>query len=163
MVTSRLYFLDTHERRAENGCVVRVSKLVTLAAGSASTAGLVVSLGASLVVSLGASLGGIGCRGSAGDAAPPCSAVAARFHEIAKYELVTAKVDEATARAVSDQLPAIRDALALACTAGKWSEAIRKCLVRANDHDGVEACEQQLTDEQRRDLDRATRGNPETP
>jgi hypothetical protein len=103
------------------------------------------------------------CRGGAGDAAPPCSAVAAKFLEIAKYDLKTAKVDEATARAVTDQLPAMRDALAQACTEGAWSAATRGCLVRANDHAGVETCEQQLTDEQRRDLDRVSRGTPETP
>jgi hypothetical protein len=103
-----------------------------------------------------------GCRG-AGDAAPPCSAVAGHFYEIAKIDLDAAKVDEATSRAVREQLPAIRDALAHACTEGKWSPATRGCLVRANDHIGFETCEQQLTDEQRRDLDRATRGNVETP
>ena len=103
------------------------------------------------------------CRGGAGDAAPPCSAVAAKFLEIAKYDLKNAKVDEDTARAVTDQLPAMRDALAQACTEGTWSAATRGCLVRANDHAGIEACEQQLTDEQRRDLDRVSRGTPETP
>ncbi|HEU4734799.1 MAG TPA: hypothetical protein VFT22_43205 [Kofleriaceae bacterium] len=103
-----------------------------------------------------------GCRGGAGDAAPPCSAVAARFLDIARHELASAKVDEATSRAVSDQLPAMRDALAGACSEGTWGEAIRRCLVHANDHGEFEACEQQLTDEQRRDLDRATRGNPKT-
>jgi hypothetical protein len=105
---------------------------------------------------------GLGCRGR-GDAAPPCGAVAASFYEIAKHDLASARVDEATSRAVTDQLPAIRDALAQACAEGKWSEATRKCLVRANDHGAVEACEQQLTDEQRRDLDRATRGNSGPP
>jgi hypothetical protein len=141
VVTSRLYFLDTHERRDENRWVVRTAILVS-------------------VVTLGAA---VACRGQAGDTAPPCGAVAAKFLEIAKYDLASARVDEATARAVSDQLPAIRDALAQACTEGNWSDATRKCLVRANDHAGVEMCEQQLTDEQRRDLDRATRGKPETP
>ena len=132
-----------HERRVENLRVARPAILALLAV--------------SLVILAGA------CRGGAGDAAPPCSAVAARFLEIAKYDLKNAKVDEATARAVTDQLPAMRDALAQACTEGRWSAATRGCLVRANDHAGVEACEQQLTDEQRRDLDRATRGAPESP
>jgi hypothetical protein len=104
----------------------------------------------------------VACRGG-GDAAPPCGAVAAKFLEIAKIDLDAARVDEATSRAVRDQLPAIRDALAHACSEGNWSEATRGCLVRANDHIGFETCEQQLTDEQRRDLDRATRGNLETP
>lgn len=120
---------------------------------------------AAILASLVAGVAGVAslaCRG-AGDAAPPCGAVAAKFLEIAKHDLDSARVDEATSRAVADQLPAIRDALAQACTEGNWSAATRKCLVRANDRGGVEVCEQQLTDEQRRDLDRATRGNSETP
>jgi hypothetical protein len=103
------------------------------------------------------------CRGAAGDAAPPCGAVAAKFVEIARYELSAAKVDEATTRAVADQLPAMRDSLVHACTDGNWTAETRKCLIRANDHVGFEACEQQLSDAQRRDLDRAARGTPETP
>ena len=103
------------------------------------------------------------CHGGAGDAAPPCSAVAARFVEIAKHDLETAKVEAATSRAVTEQLPAMRDMLAQACTEGKWTGATRSCLVHANDHGGFETCEQQLTDEQRRDLDRATRGTSDTP
>ena len=99
---------------------------------------------------------GLACRGS-GDDAPPCSAVAARFLDLAKYDLAQAKVDETTAREVTDQLPAMRDALAQACNDGKWSPAIRRCLVHAGDHVSFEGCEQQLTDEQRRDLDRANR------
>ena len=103
------------------------------------------------------------CRGAAGDAPPACGAVAANFIEIARYELAHATSDAATVRAVSAQLPAMRDALAQACTDGKWSPATRKCLVHANDHPGFEACEQQLSDEQRRYLDRSTRGTLETP
>jgi len=103
------------------------------------------------------------CRGGGSDAAPPCSAVAAKFVEIAKYELASAKPDDATSRAVSDQLPAMRDALGQACTDGKWSAETRKCLVRANDHVSFESCEQQLTDGQRGDLDRASRGTLNSP
>jgi hypothetical protein len=105
----------------------------------------------------------VACRGGSGDAAPPCSAAAARFLDIARRDLATAGVDDATSRAVRDQLPAMRDALAAACTDGNWSAALRKCLVRANDHGDFETCEQQLTDEQRRDLDRATRGTAGSP
>jgi hypothetical protein len=55
----------------------------------------------------------------------------------------------------------MRDSLAQACSDGHWSQATRTCLVHANDHTAFEACEQQLTDEQRRDLDRVTvRANP---
>jgi hypothetical protein len=100
------------------------------------------------------------CRGGAGEAAPPCSAVAARFLDLARFDLDRARADEATARSVTDQLPAMRDALAQACSDGRWSAAVRTCLVHAGDHVGFAACEQQLTDEQRRDLDRANRGVP---
>jgi hypothetical protein len=104
----------------------------------------------------------VACRGG-GDAAPPCGAGAARFVDIARHELATAKLDEATARTVADQLPAMRDSLDRACTEGRWAPATRKCLVQASDHVGFETCQQQLTDEQRRDLDRATRGATESP
>jgi hypothetical protein len=103
------------------------------------------------------------CRGNARDAAPPCSAVAAKFLGIARHDLDTSGVDEATARAVADQLPAMRDALGQACSDGKWSPQVRACLVAANDHVGFEQCEQQLTDEQRRDLSRATSPAPDAP
>jgi hypothetical protein len=102
----------------------------------------------------------VACRGSAGDDAPPCSAAAARFIDIAKADVAHAKVDD---RSVAAQLPAMRDALAQACTDGNWSAQTRKCLVRANDHGDFEACEQQLTDEQRRNLDHASRGTAESP
>jgi len=104
-----------------------------------------------------------GCRRSAGETAPPCSAVAARFVELARYDLANAKLDDTMARAVTDQLPAMRDALAQVCTDGAWTAATRTCLVHASDHVGFEACEQQLTDEQRRDLDRATRATSGSP
>ena len=132
-----LHCLDIEARGAENLWVLRCALLVTL-------------------------LGAAACRGR-GDGAPPCSAVAARFVDIARHELANAKLDEATARAVTDQLPAMRDSLSQACTDGKWSGGVRRCLVQASDHAGFETCEQQLTDEQRGDLERATRGRPETP
>jgi hypothetical protein len=137
---------------------------------------------------------GAACRGGAIDTAPPCSAVAARFLDIARYDLGQAgieprdatrggvngpalpvhppeggygkaplSIDDATRRAVEDQLPAMRDSLAQTCADGRWSAAVRTCLVAARDHVGFEACEQQLTDEQRRDLDRANRGAAGSP
>jgi hypothetical protein len=115
-------------------------------------------------------LAGAACRGQASDPAPPCSAVAARFLDIARTDLgqagqATGQVglDPATRRAVEDQLPAMRDSLAQACSDGRWSAAVRTCLVAAHDHVGFEACEQQLTDDQRRDLDRANRGATGSP
>lgn len=89
------------------------------------------------------------------NAAPPCGAVGAKLLVIARAELDGAKGrDEATRRAVLDQLPAMRDALVYACTDTGWSEAVRRCLVDAVDHVAFEACQQQLTDAQRQDLAR---------
>lgn len=112
-------------------------------------------------LSLGVAIAGAGCA-RRGDTGPPCSAVAAKFVQIARHDLDGAKVGDAIRHAVTDQLPAMRDALVQACTEGTWSAAVRNCLVLANDHIAFETCEQQLTDEQRRDLDRGTRGIPGT-
>lgn len=131
-------WLDTRARRSENPWMVRAAVLAVV-------------------------VGAMACRGGAGDGAPPCGAVAARFVDIARYELAAAKLDETTARAVTDQLPAMRDSLDHACTEGRWAGATRKCLVQAADRVGFETCEQQLTDEQRRDLERATRGAADSP
>jgi hypothetical protein len=120
--------------------------------------GLLVAAAAAITPLWAVWLAGVACRGTASDAAPPCSAVAARFLDIARYDLGRAGADDATRRAVEDQLPAMRDSLAQACGDGRWSAVVRSCLVAARDHVGFEACEQQLTDEQRRDLDRANRG-----
>src|SRR5882672_1003398 len=121
-VTSRLYCVDNSPPRAENLCVSRW-----------------------LIV-----LGLVACGKSD---STPCGAVAAKFLEIANHDLSTlsesAKVDAVTLRAVSDQLPAMRDALVEVCTDGKWTEPVKKCLVQANDHVAFTACEGQLTDEQR--------------
>ena len=109
---------------------------------------------------------GAACRGQARDPAPPCSAVAARFVDIARTDLTRATqggLADAPRRAVEDQLPAMRDSLIQVCDDGRWSAAVRSCLVAASDHVGFEACEQQLTDDQRRDLDRANRGATGSP
>lgn len=142
--------LDTRARRAENPGVVRPG-LPALKLVAATIAATIAALG----------LASAACRGQASDPAPPCSAVAARFLDIARTDLGQAgqaAIDPATRRAVEDQLPAMRDSLAQACADGRWSAAVRNCLVAARDHVGFEACEQQLTDDQRRDLDRANRG-----
>jgi len=99
-------------------------------------------------------------------AEPPCAAVGAKFLALAKDALATSRLaagtdaaaDDALRRAVLDQLPAMRDSLVAACTDSKWSGAVRACLVEASDHVAFEACEQQLTDEQRRALDHAASG-----
>ncbi|TMQ06482.1 MAG: hypothetical protein E6J90_18135 [Deltaproteobacteria bacterium] len=113
-----------------------------------------------LVAGLGAAWLACACRGGADEAAPPCSAVAASFLRLAQSDLDRARPDEATARAVADQLPAMRDALAQACSDGRWTAAVRICLTHATDHAGFVACEQQLTDEQRKGLDGAAGGGP---
>ena len=102
-----------------------------------------------------------GCKRGNADA-PPCGAVGAKFFALARDALsksrLAAQTDSTLRRAAMDQFPAMRDSIVAACTDGKWSAAVRKCLVDANDHLAFEACEQQLTDEQRTALDRAARG-----
>lgn len=86
-----------------------------------------------------------------------CGTVAARLFTLANDDLAKAKVEPAIRRAVADQLPAMRDALTGACTDSKWSAAARNCMANAADHVAFQACQQQLTDEQRRTLDQAAR------
>jgi hypothetical protein len=100
------------------------------------------------------------CRAKAPDGAP-CSAVATRQLTLARADLGSASVDPATRRLVEQQLPEIRDALDRACRDGAWSAEIRDCMVQAGDHAAFAACAQRLTDDQRRALDGAARG--ETP
>jgi len=90
--------------------------------------------------------------------APPCGTVGGQFYRLASDELGSAGTDEATRRAVADQLPALRDSLAIACSDGKWSAAVRSCMVAAANHAAFQACEQQLTDDQRKALDHAADG-----
>lgn len=92
------------------------------------------------------------CRAKAGDGAP-CSTVAGRFFTLARADLEHAQVEPRLRRDVLDQLPAMRDALAQVCTDGTWSAAVRDCMVKAEDHVALEACERQLTDAQRAALD----------
>jgi hypothetical protein len=98
----------------------------------------------------------IGCGGKKDDAT--CGAVASRLFALAREDLARAKLDPATRRAVADQLPAMRDALTQVCTDGKWTTQVRNCMVSSGDHLALQACQQQLTDEQRRALDRAQAG-----
>jgi hypothetical protein len=128
--------------------MIRPSRVAVLAiARLAAIAGLLAAI---------VGLGVAGC-GRRPDDGPPCSAVAAKFLDLARYDLASAKVDDATSHAVADQLPAMRDSLAQACSEGRWSAQVRSCLAHANDHVAFETCERELTDEQRRDLDRVTR------
>jgi hypothetical protein len=97
-----------------------------------------------------------GCRGAAQDA--PCGVAAGRLFTIAKDELAATTVDDATRRAIADQLPAMRDALDQACTKGEWSATVRNCIANAPDHVAIQTCEQQLSEAQRHQLDLAARG-----
>jgi hypothetical protein len=100
------------------------------------------------------------CRANAPEGAP-CSAVATRQRTLAEADLGSATVDPATRQLVEQQLPGIRDAFDRACRDGAWSSGVRNCMVQASDHAAFQACAQRLTDDQRRALDRAARG--ETP
>ena len=97
------------------------------------------------------------CHGKADEGAP-CGAVANRFYTLAREDLAKATVDPTTRRAVADQLPAMRDSLTQICKDGKWATQVRNCMVSAGDNVALQACQAQLTDEQRRGLDRATAG-----
>jgi hypothetical protein len=82
---------------------------------------------------------------------------------LAREDLGSAAVDPATRRAVGDQLPAMRDSLTQICTDGKWSTQVRNCMVNAADHVALQACQRELTDEQRRALEVAARGVTSSP
>jgi hypothetical protein len=104
----------------------------------------------------------VACHARASDG-PPCSAVAGSFFLIARGELEHAAVPDDVRRAVTEQLPAMRDSLAQLCTDGAWSAAARQCVVQAADHAALQACEAQLTADQRAALDDAQRSaRPET-
>ncbi len=108
-------------------------------------------------VLLGFLIASAGCGKKRKDEAP-CGTVASRLFTIAKDDLGKATVDPATRKAVADQLPAMRDALTQICTDGAWSTQVRNCMANAVDHAAFQACQTQLTDDQRRGLDRAARG-----
>jgi hypothetical protein len=91
---------------------------------------------------------------------PPCGTVAGQFFAFAKTDLDHSTVDDNTRRAVFDQLPAMRDQLANACNDGAWSGAVRTCMAGAADHAAFQACEQQLTNDQRKALDQAAGDKP---
>jgi hypothetical protein len=88
------------------------------------------------------------CVRQAADA-PPCATVALRFETVMEDAIGDGGVGPAVARDVSAQVPAIRDTLARACEADRWSAAVRTCFVYAVTRPAYEACESQLTDDQR--------------
>jgi len=79
---------------------------------------------------------------------------------LVQHDLDVAKLGEETRRLVLDQVPAMRDSLVAACDDGKWSDAVRTCLVGAPDHEQFEACQLKLTAAQREALERSARGKP---
>ena|SRR6185312_16719234 len=93
----------------------------------------------------------------------PCSAVAGRLTTITRAALGSATVDPEVRPLVTAQLPALQNALTRACSDGAWSAAIRNCMVQAPDHAAFQLCEQKLTDDQRRALDQAARGETKSP
>lgn len=92
------------------------------------------------------------CRARPG--APTCEAVAGQFYALARADLGSATVDPGTHRAVSEQLPAMRDALRDACKDGAWSADVRSCMATARDHAAMQSCEQKLSDAQRAALEK---------
>ena len=91
------------------------------------------------------------CRAK-GSPGAPCATVAWRFVHVARAQLGSG--DDALRRGAEAQLPGIASALETACSDGKWSASARDCMVGANDAPALEACERQLTDDQRAALDR---------
>ena len=110
--------------------------------------------------------GATGCKKTQGKA-PPCGAVAAKFLVIAQADLAKAqaekRADDSARRAVLDQLPAMRDSLAHACSDTQWSEAVRTCLAEAPDHVAFEACQGKLTEAQREALTKSAAGRATSP
>jgi len=85
-----------------------------------------------------------------------CGQVGQQFQAIALTELGAAKTDDATRRTVTDQLPALRDSLVAFCKDDAWSVQVRDCMAKAGDHAALQACEAQLTDEQRKAIAKGT-------
>lgn len=102
------------------------------------------------------------CHGPPRDGAP-CGAIATRQRSLTEAALGSAAVEPQTRELVTRSLPALQVALQRTCEEGGWSPAIRDCMVQAPDHAAFQLCEQQLTDDQRRALDLAARGETPTP
>jgi hypothetical protein len=99
----------------------------------------------------------VACKRGSADA-PPCGAVGSKFLMLTKDALTKSTLSADMRRGVLESLPAMRDSIVAVCSESKWSGPVRTCLVDANDHLAFEACEQQLTDAQRKALDRSSRG-----
>lgn len=86
----------------------------------------------------------------------PCHSVAGRLLVVAQTEARAAKIETKLRERVLMQLPALRDAVEESCTAGKWTESVRRCMVLAADGAALAACQRELTEEQRAQLQRAS-------
>lgn len=95
-----------------------------------------------------------GCTGRGEEA--PCHAVAGRLLVVAQTEARAARIDSKLRERVLMQLPALRDAVEQSCTAGKWATAVRRCMILAGDGAALAACQRDLSDEQRAQLQRAS-------
>jgi hypothetical protein len=104
----------------------------------------------------------LGCRATPHDLVP-CGAVATRQRMLAEAALGSATVEPPTRALAQRSLPALQTALTRACEDGAWSPAVRECMVQARDHAAFQACARQLTDDQRRALDLAARGETPAP
>lgn len=82
----------------------------------------------------------------------PCETVATRFVHVAERELGSGS--DAVRDAARARFPVLRERLAADCVDGKWSAAVRDCVVEADDQTALVACERNMTDEQRAALDR---------
>jgi hypothetical protein len=86
------------------------------------------------------------------DSGAPCETVATRFVHVAQRELGSGS--DAVRSAARAQLESVRDHLVAVCIDGKWSAAVRDCMVAADDQTAQLECERRMSDEQRAALDR---------
>jgi hypothetical protein len=85
-----------------------------------------------------------------------CGQVGQKFQTLALADLAAAKADEVTITTVANQIPALRDSLVAFCKDDAWSAQVRDCMAAATDHLALQACEAQLTDDQRKALAKGT-------
>lgn len=90
----------------------------------------------------------------------PCHAVAGRLLVVAQTEARAASIDAKLRERVLMQLPALRDAVEQSCAAGKWAPSVRRCMVLAADGAAFAACQRELSEEQRAQLQRASATAP---
>ena len=97
------------------------------------------------------------------DRGPPCAVAAGHTYELAQGDIARSHVEAATRAALEAQLRTLRDDVERACTTGAWSIAVRTCMAAAPDSPALAACETELTEAQRRVIDRIARGKTDEP